>query len=178
MKNRSLLWQTTSLTIMTLVTLTSSTTFGKNIQIKNEFKTVALIADFNGDKQKDTAVLLELGKNSSPLKGCTVSDPWYGNVIKQCGEPLAIGIITSNTVSKKASLTIMHDSSFFSTPIWSANKLPIELILKGSPQFKRWKESVPDLRNDAIALGTEAGIDILIYWNGKEYILFQPNEEP
>ena len=31
---------------------------------------------------------------------------------------------------------------------------------------------------DAIQLGTEAGIDILLYWDGKKWRLFWPAEEP
>jgi len=27
-------------------------------------------------------------------------------------------------------------------------------------------------------LGTEAGIDTALYWNGKTFALFEPNEEP
>ncbi len=155
-----------------------SADFGKNIQVKKDLKNIILIADFNGDQLKDTVVLLEIGANSLPLKECAISNPWYGKSIRQDGEPLSIGIISSNKALNKPSLTIIHDSSFFSTPIWTSNKIPIDIVTKGTAKFKQWKETVSDLKNDAIVLGTEAGIDILIYWNGKAYMLFQPNEEP
>ena len=52
------------------------------------------------------------------------------------------------------------------------------MITKRDRRYRDWKKQVPALQADAIQLGTEAGIDILLYWNGKQWRLFQPKEEP
>jgi hypothetical protein len=165
-----------------LVTILSccafSADFGKNIKVKTDYKNSFIIADFNGDKHMDTLVLLEIEKNAVPKNDCRIFDPWYGQKIKSGGEPLALGFILSNNVSRTSTLTIVHDSAFFSTPIWTSINLPIELLTKKTPQFKQWENDVPELKMDGIILGTEAGIDILLYWNGKELNLYQPTEEP
>ena len=34
------------------------------------------------------------------------------------------------------------------------------------------------MKGDGIELGTEAGIDILLYWDGKRWKIFAPEEDP
>ena len=40
------------------------------------------------------------------------------------------------------------------------------------------EEALPGLLGDAIELGTEAGIDILLYWTGKQWRIYWPPEDP
>ena len=54
----------------------------------------------------------------------------------------------------------------------------METIARTDKRYREWKKQVPALKGDAIQLGTEAGIDILLYWNGKKWDLFWPKEEP
>jgi hypothetical protein len=72
---------------------------------------------------------------------------------------------------------LVHDAEFFRTPSWLESKPPLRVISKKDKRYAAWKKQVPALRGDAIELGTEAGIDILLYWEGR-WRLFWPDEEP
>ncbi len=60
---------------------------------------------------------------------------------------------------------------------------PIWVLKKGSNlavnrvKYSSWLKEFPALKGDAIIMGTEAGIDILLYWNGKTYEIHWPMEE-
>jgi hypothetical protein len=73
---------------------------------------------------------------------------------------------------------LIHDSEFFATPIWQSRPLPIEVIKKNTENYQNWKNDVKALTADAILLGTEAGIDILLFWDKETYKLFWPAESP
>jgi hypothetical protein len=62
--------------------------------------------------------------------------------------------------------------------MWMEAKPPVRVITKQDRRFGGWKKKVPALKGDAIELGTEAGIDIFLYWDGKRWRLFWPDEEP
>jgi hypothetical protein len=62
--------------------------------------------------------------------------------------------------------------------MWKEQKPAVETIAKTDKRYRAWKKQVPALKADAIQVGTEAGIDILLYWTGKEWELFWPDEEP
>jgi len=76
---------------------------------------------------------------------------------------------------------LLHDPDFFSQPIWIVlieGKPPVKVITKKNAQHGAWKKQAPGLQGDAIELGTEAGIDILLYWNGKQSIGHRRSLEP
>ncbi|MGH9580551.1 MAG: hypothetical protein ACRD2R_06115, partial [Terriglobales bacterium] len=73
---------------------------------------------------------------------------------------------------------LLHDDDFFGSPIWHEKMRPLAVLKKGGNDFGAWRRDVPKLKGDALLLGTEAGIDILLYWDGESYALYWPNEEP
>jgi len=130
-------------------------------------------AFINDDKFEDTVKVISIEKNAD-LRNITIVNPWDTTEVSRYGEPLSLRLRFGN--SRKEFL--LHDSSFFATPMWSLDSLPIGILKKNDSEFVRWKKNIPDLISDAIVLGTEAGIDILLYWNGEEFKLFWPIEEP
>ena len=84
-------------------------------------------------------------------------------------------------LSRTSQTYLLHDPDFFSQPIWIVlieGKPPVKVITKKNAQYGAWKKQAPGLQGDAIELGTEAGIDILLYWNGKQWHIYWPPEEP
>ena len=84
-------------------------------------------------------------------------------------------------LSRASQTYLLHDPDFFSQPIWIEGiegKPPVKVITKKNAQYGAWKKQAPGLQGDAIELGTEAGIDILLYWNGKQWRIYSPPEDP
>jgi hypothetical protein len=69
-------------------------------------------------------------------------------------------------------------SGFFDTPIWHQKPLPLEVAKRGSKTHSEFRAREKRIRHDILVLGTEAGIDTALYWNGKTFVLFAPAEEP
>src|ERR1700752_2081246 len=69
-------------------------------------------------------------------------------------------------------------SGFFGSPIWGEKSAPLAIAKRGSPAFADFQRQEKHIRNDVLVVGTEAGIDTALYWNGKAFALFEPNEEP
>ncbi|RJP69049.1 MAG: hypothetical protein C4539_08165 [Ignavibacteriales bacterium] len=130
-------------------------------------------AFINDDKFEDTIKVIPIEKNVG-LRNITIVNLWDTTEVSKFGEPLSFRLKFGNSTKE----FLLHDSSFFSTPIWSSDSLPIGLLKKNDSEFVVWERSIPGLSSDAIVLGTEAGIDILLYWNGEEFRLFWPDEEP
>jgi len=56
--------------------------------------------------------------------------------------------------------------------------VPLSLAKRGSKVFADFQRQKKAIRNDVLVVGTEAGIDTALYWTGKGYALFSPDEEP
>ena len=165
--------------ILILVILFSLLNFACKVQNKNELNKskqhsgFVRVADFNADRLTDTLSVVNFSDIKHP-EDYKIVDPWSGNNNVKPGEKYAI-IISHRG---KAQRFLFHDSSFFATPVWLSGKPPVRIIKKSSKDYSAWKKDVPALRGDVVLIGTEAGIDILLYWNGREYKLFWPDEEP
>lgn len=148
--------------------------FGTGIKILNSEKPYT--GDFNGDGITDNLFLLQLSENSKVSDDATLANPWSpeGHV-QHPAESLAFGIVHGG---KDGNKTVLYDPDFLSTPIWKEDPLPVSVLKKGTRDHLNWKKDAPDLGNDAVILGTEAGIDILLYRKGKNYVIFWPEEEP
>jgi len=132
-------------------------------------------ADFDGDGVADEVSITREADKAAKEPAVRLVNPWEkARQSKQAAEGL--GFIVR--LSRGPQTYLLHDPKFLSSPIWTEGKPPWEIITHRDPRYRNWKEQVPALRADAIQLGTEAGIDILLYWNGKQWRLFWPNEEP
>jgi hypothetical protein len=135
---------------------------------------VAIAADFDGDGVADEFKVTREADKVAKNSATRVINPWHE---KQSPAQTAKGLGLVIRLSRTPQTFLLHDAEFFKTPIWKEAKPPVRVITKKDKDYAAWKKQVPALRGDAIELGTEAGIDILLYWDGK-WRLFWPEEEP
>jgi hypothetical protein len=137
--------------------------------------TGSMAVDFDGDGVADEFTLTREANKVTSNSAVRVVDPW--DKTKASRKPAkGVGFIVR--LSRTAQTYLLHDPDFFASPIWKEAKPPVETITKQDRRHREWKKQVPALQADALQLGTEAGIDILLYWNGKQWRIFWPDEEP
>jgi hypothetical protein len=135
---------------------------------------IAGAADFDGDGVADEFTITREADKVAKMPGVQIVNPWQErHQIKQ--SPKGVGLVIR--LSRAAQTFLVYDADFFTTPIWKESKSPARVITKKDRQYAGWKKKVPGLRADAVELETEAGIDILLYWDGR-WRVFEPNEEP
>ncbi len=133
-----------------------------------------IAADFDGDGVADEFTFnREVGKVTSKSDVRRVN-PWKIDKAKKTAK--GVGFLVR--LSRTPQTYLLHDSDFFDTPMWKEGKPPVEVITRQDRRYREWKKQVPALQADALQVGTEAGIDILLYWNGKRWELFWPDEDP
>lgn len=133
----------------------------------------AMAADFDGDGVADEFTVTHEADKVAKEAGVKVANPWPRKSSKKPAK--GVGLVIR--LSRPAQKFLVHDPEFFGTPMWAEKKLAIRVISKSDPLYKMWKIAAPAMRGEAIQLGTEAGIDILLYWDGR-WRLFWPDEEP
>jgi hypothetical protein len=137
--------------------------------------TGGMAADFDGDGVADEFTLTREAEKRTGDSAVRLVNPW--NTAKASKKPAkGLGFIVR--LSRTPQTYLLHDPDFFDTPIWKEGKPPMEVITRQDRRYREWKKQVPSLQADALQLGTEAGIDILLYWNGKRWRIFWPDEEP
>jgi hypothetical protein len=133
-----------------------------------------MAADFDGDGVADEfkptrdAGALAVGKD------VRLVDPWNE---KFAARQTPKGLCLFVRLSRKPQSYLVH-GPVFSTPMWSQKPLPMKIIGTKDRAYVAWKKVAPEMKGDGIQLGTEAGIDIMLYWNGKRWRVFEPDEEP
>ena len=131
-------------------------------------------ADFDGDGVADQfTTTRDAGKAARDPK-MRLADPWQERRPAN-QSPKGFGLIVG--LSHTPQTFLLFDAEFFKTPSWTDGKPPVRVVTKKDKSYAGWKKQVPSLKGDAIELGTEAGIDILLYWDGR-WRLFWPKEEP
>lgn len=133
-----------------------------------------IAADFDGDGVADEYKVTREAEKIIKDPRVRVTNPWHIRTSRKQSTK-GTALVIRLTRSSQTFLLVDHD--YFDTPIWSEAKPPLKLITKNDRSYRDWKKQVPGLRNDAIALPTEAGIEILLYWDG-QWQVFWPDEEP
>lgn len=164
-----------SLSFLILASLTFSTKcYCQTVSKKEPQKNFEIhTADFDGDKIADTLTVLKNIKQSEISKQVIKCNPFGGDK-PAAEEPISLLI----RLSKNFKSYLIYDSAYFATPSWNSGEFKIKIINKGDKLFKEWKKSVKSLNGAAVILGTEAGIDILLYWDKSKFKVFWPDEEP
>ena len=132
----------------------------------------AVAADFDGDGKADEFTTTREAAKVAKESGVRVANPWKTSKKTPAGFGLVVGL------TKSPQKFLVHDPEFFSSPMWKEGAPAVKVITKKDKAYAGWKKEVPALKGDAIQVGTEAGIDILLYWDGKSWELFWPKEEP
>ena len=136
---------------------------------------LCLAADFDGDAVPDEFTVTRDAAKAAKDSTARLVNPWHEKQHSALPSPKGIGLAIR--LSRTPQAYLLHDAEFFRTPIWTEGKPPARVVTKKDKGYAAWKKQVSALRFDAIELGTEAGIDILLYWDGR-WRLFWPNEEP
>jgi hypothetical protein len=161
-----------------------SSIFGSRVAANARLPAPYLQGDFDGDGDADAVYLVTIlpaSPKAGFAKDVTVIGDQLGSApLGNHGETLAIAI-QNGTNGRKFLITGYQGdgaSDYFSSPIWGAKPLPLTLAKKGSQAFRQFQKQEKRIANDVLVIGTEAGIDTALYWNGSRYVLFTPNEEP
>lgn len=139
--------------------------FGNQVEFVKAQQPCAVIGDFNRDGTMDVAMLARASAAEfSPA--VTVANPWKKPASRPAVRPkkgaLLLAVVLEGPVPK---LFLLADAEFFATPMWTQ---PVKLISK----LARPKSA------DRIAVATEGGPDVQLYWTGSAWRLEIPNEEP
>ena len=138
------------------------------------FTTGVLAADFDGDGIADELTIIRDAAKAAKEVRVVVVNPWQQAA--SSSRPKGLGFVIR--LSRTGQRYLLHDSEYLSTPMWEEQKARVETVGRNDPRYREWKKEVSALKGDAIQLDTEAGINILLYWDGKRWRVFWPDEEP
>ncbi|WP_139379449.1 hypothetical protein [Zoogloea sp. LCSB751] len=128
-----------------------------------------LHGDFDGD---GTADRLWVRRQSRAAIPALAWDPWNARLRRNAGVPFML------VLDRRDACTLIQNRRFFSTPIWNEGPPPLQILPQDAPQAESWRTFAPRWRGDGILLGSEAGIDILLYWDGRRFRVVHSNETP
>lgn len=159
-----------------------SVLFGSRVVANARFAAPYLEGDFDGttDAVYLVTVLPASPKASLAKDVIVIGDQLGAAPLGNHGEALAIAIVNGKS-GRKFLITGYEGegvTDYFGSPIWGAKPIPLALAKKGSQTFRQFQEQEKRITNDVLVIGTEAGIDTALYWNGMRYVLFAPHEEP
>jgi len=161
-----------------------SALFGSRVTANARYKAPLFTGDFDGDGTPDAAYLVTILPESAQDKlagDVTVIGTQFGREpLGSRGEALALAIVQKSGWQKY--LLTGYDgegvSDFFGSPMWGSLPPPIDVARRGSKPFRTFQAEEPGIKHDILVVGTEAGIDTALFWNGQSYVLFSPAEEP
>jgi len=161
-----------------------SALFGSRVTANARYKAPLFTGDFDGDGTPDAAYLVTILPESAQDKlagDVTVIGTQFGREpLGSRGEALALAIVQKS--GRQKYLLTGYDgegvSDFFGSPMWGSLPPPIDVARRGSKAFRTFQAEEPGIKYDILVVGTEAGIDTALFWNGQSYVLFSPAEEP
>lgn len=133
----------------------------------------SLEADFDGNGRMDRLWLLPAA--SQPEARGRAVDPWRRQL--RPFDPAALALVIDRGRGGAGCLLIQN-RRFFATPIWEEGPSPVQILPRHSAPARAWLRAARGWRGDAVLLGTEAGVDILLYWDGRQPRIAQRNEAP
>lgn len=127
--------------------------------------------DFDADGKPDRVWFLPPQAVSATVRD-RVTDPWAG--LRRRFDPAIPTLVIAH--GKRCSL--VQKARFFSSPIWEEADKPIKVLLRTDPAIKDWSRVHRRWRGDGVLLGTEAGVDLLLFWDGKRWRVAYGSEAP
>lgn len=146
---------------------------------------LAFTGDFNQDGLPDRLEFIAMAADAKLPPDIPIADPWEKRPapLDPAGTPTALAI-SHGSAEGVCQRIVLAPSDFFRTPLWTSylagepGPAPLTIIKAKSRKHREWQRSLRALTGDAVELGTEAGIDILLYRKKSGYVLFWPAEEP
>lgn len=157
---------------------TGGSEYGKEIRPACAEPTCRFRLDFNQDGLADSLVLLRASESSKIDGKAKLVEPGGGSTEFQPGNQILLGIRLSGAGSSGYNTYVICDKEFFSTPIWQSTSFAVEVIRQEDIAPTGYGELSDLATGDVFALGTEAGIDVYLYWASGNFGLFGPDEEP
>ncbi len=133
--------------------------------------------DFDGDGVADRLWVLPPA-TARPAAGKEwTRDPWRDR--QQRFDPAAMALVlASGGGTPSAACTVIQNRRFFATPIWEEGDKPVRILPRSDPAAQAWRPQARHWRGDGILLGTEAGVDVLLYRDGRRYRIAYGSEVP
>ena len=154
-------------------------TFGARIAPIPGIKSPYAELDFDGGGTPDSVDVVSIKAGKESLLSEEISSLWSGRKIGSGKASRALLIVFGGKARRTFLITdVGPNGGYFDTPSWSGSTPPISVAKRGSKAFREFQKQEKRIQHDVLVLGTEAGIDTALYWNGKTFALFQPNEEP
>lgn len=131
--------------------------------------------DLDGDGRPDRIWVVRLARGGADALAREVrrANPFGRRGLAARGEPLALAIRHGS-----GERWVLHDGAFFASPIWQSAPLPLEVAKRGGRRHRDAVAAGAKPRGDLLLVGTEAGIDMALFWDGRAYVVNAPDEEP
>lgn len=129
--------------------------------------------DFDGDGRQDRAWFLPAG--ALPDARGRATDPWR-RVQRPLDSQTAMLVVDRGRGS--AACVLIQNRRFFATPIWEDGPPPVGVLQRSSAQARTWRGMTRGWRGEGVLLGTEAGLDLLLYWDGRQPRIAQGRDLP
>ena len=160
----------------------SMSQFGSRISPNPRFRSPYLTADLDGDGIADRIYLVSVAAGDKGMAPdvTVVSNLWSSQPLGAHSEALAIAIVLGKNRRKFLITGYQGEgvSDFFASPIWGEKAVPLSVANAGSKTARDFEHENKSIKHDILVVGTEAGIDTALYWNGTTFAVFEPEEEP
>lgn len=134
---------------------------------------VVLQLDFDGDGRQDRAWFLPAG--AVPEVRGRATDPWRR--VQRPPDPQTAMLVVDRGRGS-AACVLIQNRRFFATPIWEDGPPPVGVLQRSSAQARTWRGMTRGWRGEGVLLGTEAGVDLLLYWDGRQPRIAQGRDLP
>lgn len=133
--------------------------------------------DFDGDGVADRLWILPPATVRPAARREWVRDPWRNR--QQAFDPAVMALVlAAGGGMPSAGCTVIQNRRFFATPIWEEAAKPVRILPRSDPEAQAWRQVVRHWRGDGILLGTEAGVEVLLYRDGRRYRIAYGREAP
>lgn len=133
--------------------------------------------DFDGDGVADRLWILPPSASQPAGRREWARDPWRDRQRRFDPAMMAL-VLASGRGTPSTPCTLIQNRRFFATPIWEETDKPVRILSRSDPAAQAWRRLARRWRGDGILLGTEAGVDVLLYWDGQRYRIAYGSEVP
>jgi len=147
--------------------------FGPSVQIEQPSRPLMFRGDFNGDGEGDLITVVTLDSKAKLPKDVKVLEPWGKAELPPSERSRALAILHRKGDQILGRFIAVGDLPNSWEPEWEDMGLKVLSRKEGKEAIQG---AIP--KGDVLQIPTQAGIDMYLYWDGKNYRNFAPDEEP